>query len=512
MPDLAGQTLLNRYRVDAFVGQGGMAEVYKAWDAKRAAFVALKLLKEDLAEDHVFLRRFAREARALEVLEHPHIVRFFGFEQTHGLAFLVTEFIEGLTLRRYLRDLGRPLTLPEALYVVRPVCSALHYAHQTGIYHCDVKPANIFIERGGRVVMADFGVARLTESATVTFSAPGTPAYMSPEQCREEELNASTDIYSLGVTTYEMLTLDRPFKGETEETTGSRVERVRWEQMYLPPPSPRKINSAISPVAEAAILKALEKEPGRRQRGVLEFYEELSGAQAVQSASSLPGIEGLVGSALPQSLPTSPSTPQEGVVGIGGRLPMGIGVVVGGIGAVLLAVWLLILINSSSNGRGDEVATLAAQLTVDAVAALAQPATRLPTDTPTPLSPTPSTQTWTPPMPSRTSTPTPLPPADTPAPATAGASSCPGAPRQLVRVGERAWVCTKYDQLIVRAQPRRSSNELTRLNPGTYISVVDGPVCADTWSWWRIRTDFGMVGWVAEGGDEIDPYFICPAR
>jgi len=223
MSELVSRTLLNRYRVDTFLGRGGMAEVYKAWDRRRSVYIAIKVLNEDLAEDYVFLRRFGREAQALELLQHPHIVRFFGFEESRGLAFLVMEYIDGVTLRRQLRLLDRSLTLPEALAVLQPVCSALHYAHTMGIYHCDVKPANIFIERGGRVVLGDFGIARLTESATVTFSTPGTPAYMSPEQCRAEDLDAQTDIYSLGITAYEMLTLDRPFKGETEETTGSRA-------------------------------------------------------------------------------------------------------------------------------------------------------------------------------------------------------------------------------------------------------------------------------------------------
>jgi len=160
MPDLTGQTLKGRYRVDEAIGRGGMAK------------------------DYVLLRRFAREARVLELLQHPHIVRFFGFEETDKLAFLVMEYVDDLTLRRQLKLLGRPLSLPEALTVLQPVCSALHYAHQMGFFHCDVKPANIFIKRGGRVWLGDFGIARLSESATVTFSTPGTPACMAPEQCQ----------------------------------------------------------------------------------------------------------------------------------------------------------------------------------------------------------------------------------------------------------------------------------------------------------------------------------------
>ena len=103
-------------------------------------------------------------------------------------------------------------------------------------------------------------------------------------------------------------------------------------------------------------------------------------------------------------------------------------------------------------------------------------------------------------------------PTDTPIPTRSRPSSCPGAPPQRVQVGERARVCTAYEQLIVRAQPRRSSAELGRLQPGKYVTIIDGPICADVYSWWKVRTDSGIVGWVAEGGDEIDPYFLCPAK
>lgn len=289
MPDLIGQVLLGRYHVAAFLGRGGMAEVYQAWDSMRAAQVAIKVLNQDLAEDFVFLRRFAREARALQMLDHPNIVRCFGFEQAPGTAYLIMEYIEGMTLRRYMHLLRRPFTLPEALYVVRPVCSALFYAHQKGIYHCDIKPANVFIERGGRVVLADFGVARLTESATMTASVFGTPAYMSPEQCMGRDLDGRADIYSLAITTYELLTLDRPFKGH-DGTTGSRAEKVRWEQINAPPVPPRQINPHIPPAAETALLRALAKEPHLRPQETRTFYEELSLYQQVPAAPGLPPV------------------------------------------------------------------------------------------------------------------------------------------------------------------------------------------------------------------------------
>ena len=404
MPELVGRTLLNRYRVNAFLGRGGMAEVYKAWDANRSVYIALKVLNEDFAEDYVFLRRFAREAQALELLQHPHIVRFFGFEESRGLAFLVMEYIDGITLRRQLRLLERPLALPEALAALEPVCSALHYAHGMGIYHCDVKPANIFIERGGRVVLGDFGIARLSESATVTFSTPGTPAYMSPEQCRGESLVAQTDVYSLGITTYEMLTLDRPFKGDIEGTTGSRGERVRWEQLNVLPPRPRSANPGIPPAAEATILRALEKEPAQRQQGALEFYRDLSGAGAGQPAGSMPWIAKpeAPSPVPPQPPPTPPPGPREERAGIRKALPaMGVGAVVVGIVTVLIC--LAVLTSLLSLGGSTE------ELTFTPLTVLPPTLTEsLPSDTPPPP-PTEVAPTFTPTVEPEPETPTPVP-------------------------------------------------------------------------------------------------------
>ena len=305
MQDFTGRTLLDRYRVVRFIGRGGMAMVYEAWDEKRAATVAIKLMHEDMAEDTVFLRRFATEAQTLARLDHPHIVRFLGFEEGRGQAFMVMEYVSGVPLRRQLHLLARPLTLPEALGVLQPVCGALHYAHQFGIYHCDIKPANIFIDQGGKVILGDFGIARLSESATMTFSTPGTPAYMSPEQCLGgQRLDSRTDIYSLGITTYELLSLDRPFKGDTTYTEGSRVERVRWEQINAQPPSLREVNAAISPQVESVIMRALEKDPRRRYQAAIEFYDALQGAAAMQAAAMAPLVDQYDETVLEQAAPT----------------------------------------------------------------------------------------------------------------------------------------------------------------------------------------------------------------
>ncbi|GAF89912.1 unnamed protein product, partial [marine sediment metagenome] len=239
MSELIGTTLSGRYRVDAFIGRGGMAEVYRVWDTKRAVPLAMKLLREDLAQDRVFLRRFKREAQTLANLQHPNIVRFYGLEQEGRLAFMLMDFVEGSSLRGEIFDLdGELMSDGRIREIIRSVCSALHYAHEMGVVHCDLKPGNVMVHKNGTVLVTDFGIARMTDAATATMIGMGTPAYMAPELVRGEEPTPQTDIYALGVVLFEMLTGgERPFTGELAETTGSTSEKVRWEQMHLNPPS-----------------------------------------------------------------------------------------------------------------------------------------------------------------------------------------------------------------------------------------------------------------------------------
>src|SRR3990170_921707 len=280
MNELVGGRLLGRYRVEASLGRGGMSEVYKAWDEDRAAYVALKMLREDLAQDAVFLRRFKREAQTLARLQHPNIVRFYGLEQEGRLAFMVMDYVEGTSLRGEIFDQkGRGLAAERVLEVIRPVCSALNYAHRMGVVHCDVKPGNIMVHRNGTVLVTDFGIARMTESATATMVGLGTPAYMAPELVRGQDPTPQTDVYALGVVLYEMLTGgERPFTGERATITGSTSEKVRWEQIHLTPFSPRAHNPAISPEIEAVVLRCLEKERAGRYRSVWEVLKALEEA------------------------------------------------------------------------------------------------------------------------------------------------------------------------------------------------------------------------------------------
>jgi hypothetical protein len=283
MESLLGKILSNRYRVDSLLGRGGMAEVYKVWDIERAAFLAFKLLREDLAQDPVFLRRFKREAQTLSRLQHPNIVRFYGLEQDDLLAFILMDFVEGTTLQTEIaRAHGQGLSIGRVLEVMRPVCSALQFAHRQGVIHCDVKPGNILIEKTGRVLVTDFGIARISEAATTTTVAgAGTPAYMSPEQVRGENPTPQIDIYALGIILYEMLTGgERPFTGEQAQITGSTGDKVRWEHLNLAPPSPRRYNPEIPTALENVILKCLEKDPDKRYTSAMDLLYALERAMA----------------------------------------------------------------------------------------------------------------------------------------------------------------------------------------------------------------------------------------
>jgi serine/threonine protein kinase len=287
MLNLEGQILKGRYRIEALVGRGGMAEVYKAWDTRRQYHVAIKVMREDLAEDIEFLRRFKREAQALAALSHANIVRFYSFEREGRLAFIVMDYVEGTTLRGRILDAGgTPLPLDEVASITQQVCAALHYAHEEGVLHRDVKPGNIMIQPNGKVLVADFGIAKAADAATATTVMPGTPAYMSPEQCRSEPVDVRADVYSLGVVVYEMLAGRRPFVGESGEGTSTR-ERIRWEQMRASPPALRRYNPSLPTEVEAVVLKALAKKRKERWPTVLAFWRALEDALGKQMAAEV---------------------------------------------------------------------------------------------------------------------------------------------------------------------------------------------------------------------------------
>lgn len=263
--------------MDELVGEGGMAKVYKAWDLDRGAYLAIKLLKEDLALDKMFLRRFKREAETLAQLGHPNIVRLYGLEQDGYQAFMLMDYVEGVTLKHQIfsADEGG-MALDQIRDVTAALCSALGFAHKGGLVHCDLKPGNVMIKTDGTILLADFGIARMMDAATATMVGVGTPAYMAPEQVKGLDPVPQTDIYALGVMLFEMLTGgERPFSGEKANTTGTTSTKVRWEQVNLEPPSPREFNPDISPELEAVVLKCLAKDPRDRYQSPLELQNAL---------------------------------------------------------------------------------------------------------------------------------------------------------------------------------------------------------------------------------------------
>ncbi len=261
MFNLVGKTL-GKYRLVEKLGQGGMAQVYKAYQPDLDRYVAIKILHPHLTGDEDFAARFRQEARAIAALEHPHIVRVYDFDTDGDMAFLVMEHLEGASLKSFLHDLDcreERMDLEEVGRIVGALADALDHAHRQGVVHRDVKPSNVFITASGRPVLTDFGIARMVDTATITESGGtlGTPAYMSPEQGRGESGDARSDIYALGVLLYQLCTGRVPFDADTPYA-------IILKHITAPLPPPRSICPDLPEAVERVILKALAKDPGDR--------------------------------------------------------------------------------------------------------------------------------------------------------------------------------------------------------------------------------------------------------
>jgi serine/threonine protein kinase len=300
MTSLVGHTLLGQYQFVESIGQGGMADVYKVWDHQRAAHLAAKVLRADLARDRELLRRFQQEAAVLEELRHPHIVRFYGLEREGGTIFILMEYITGQSLREMLLARGSPLSSSEVIQYLRSLAAALNYAHQKKIYHCDVKASNVLIDSAGDVYIGDFGIAHILGGTAGGIDALGTPTHMAPEQCSGGTVDARTDVYGLGVTLYEMVTGGRvPFVGDTKSTSGTKSERIRFQHLREPPPPPRRANPALPVSVEHAILRALEKPPLARFPSVMALF---SAVEAAYGSSGPPSGAGKKKASTPTSM------------------------------------------------------------------------------------------------------------------------------------------------------------------------------------------------------------------
>ena len=251
MNQYIGKMLDNRYEILDVIGVGGMAVVYKAYCHRLHRFVAIKVLKRDLAADAEFRRRFHEEAQAVAMLSHPNIVSVYDVSKGDDLDYIVMELIDGITLKQYMQKKEGRLNWRESLYFITQIVRALGHAHSRGIIHRDIKPQNIMVLRDGSVKVADFGIACLADSAqTLTQEALGSVHYISPEQARGDRPDARSDIYSSGVVLYEMLTGRLPFEGESAVS-------VAIQHLSSIPLAPREINPDIPEQLELICMKAM---------------------------------------------------------------------------------------------------------------------------------------------------------------------------------------------------------------------------------------------------------------
>ena len=266
----APRVFSGRYELNHLIARGGMAEVYRARDRLLDRPVALKVLFPELSVDRSFVERFRREAQAAANLSHPNIVPVFDWGEDTGTYFIVMEFIDGRPLSSILKTAG-PLSAERTADIGAHVAAALGYAHKHGVIHRDVKPGNVLITDEGQVKVTDFGIARAInteESLTQTGAVMGTATYFSPEQAEGIGVDARSDIYSLGVVLFEMVTGRPPFLGDTPVAVASKHVRDN-------PPVPREINASIPPTFEAIILKSMAKDPDYRYATAEELRADL---------------------------------------------------------------------------------------------------------------------------------------------------------------------------------------------------------------------------------------------
>ncbi len=262
-----GTVLGRRYEIQSKIGAGGMSDVYKANDRKLNRKVSIKILKRDFADDQNFVTKFRNEARAAASLNHPNIVNVYDVGEGDGIYYIVMEHIDGITLKKYI-EYKKKLNIRESIEIAMQVARGLEAAHSKKIIHRDIKPQNIMISRDGKVKVTDFGIARAASAQTISSNAMGSVHYISPEQAKGGYCDERSDIYSLGITLYEMLTGKVPFEGES--TVAVALQHIQGEMI-----PPRKVDPMIPVSLEKIILKCTQKKPDRRYSNVTELIEDL---------------------------------------------------------------------------------------------------------------------------------------------------------------------------------------------------------------------------------------------
>ncbi|NJL92856.1 MAG: serine/threonine protein kinase [Anaerolineae bacterium] len=275
MAVLIGINLGGRYEIRRLLGQGGMAEVYEAYQPRLDRRVAVKLMHRHLSRDVQFQARFEREARAMARLKHPHIVQVYDFDRDPELDqfYMVIEYIDGPSLSDSLHAQGGMLPLAELLGVMEALAGALGYAHAEGMQHRDIKPSNVMLDRNQRVVLMDFGIAKLVqeggaESLTASGAMIGTPAYMPPEQAGGTSGDHRSDLYSLGIMFYQLATGRLPYEAETP--LGTIMKHL--SEVPMPPSS---LRADLPPGVEAIILRCMAKDPVDRYQNAEALLAQL---------------------------------------------------------------------------------------------------------------------------------------------------------------------------------------------------------------------------------------------
>lgn len=269
---MKGTCLKGRYLLGEVIGKGGMAVVYKAYDFRTGRTVAVKVLRDQYSQDAEFVRRFQQEAEAASAITHENLIDIYDVGEQNGTRFIVMEYVDGMTLKSLIKEHGA-LDNYSAITIARQICTALQVAHDAHIIHRDIKPQNILLDRKGIAVLADFGIAKTSDTQTITGDGEsgvlGSVHYFSPEQARGESANACSDLYSLGVVLYEMVTAELPFQGDT-------AVAIALHHMNTEPTPPIERNPRVTPALNEIILKAIRKKPEDRYQSAREFYDDLS--------------------------------------------------------------------------------------------------------------------------------------------------------------------------------------------------------------------------------------------
>ena len=262
-----GMMIGDRYEILEKIGTGGMSDVYKAKCHKLNRYVAIKVLKQEFSENANFVSKFRIEAQAAAGLMHPNIVNVYDVGEENGIYYIVMELVEGITLKKYIEKKAR-LSYKEAVSIAIQVSMGIEAAHNNHIIHRDIKPQNIIISKDGKVKVTDFGIAKAATSNTITSNVMGSVHYTSPEQARGGYSDEKSDIYSLGITMFEMLTGRVPFNGET--TVAIAIKHIQEEM-----PSPKEFVPEIPSSVASIVLKCCQKSPDRRYQNMEELIADL---------------------------------------------------------------------------------------------------------------------------------------------------------------------------------------------------------------------------------------------